>query len=93
MLGSHFLKVKIMDTIGRALNFTYTLAPPSDGGLWGEETHPGVFTGLVGELMKEYADVIWANLFVLPNRFKYIDYVDPYTTDYVCYMVRLREKF
>ena len=76
-----------MSAFSSALNFEYTIAPPSDGGLWGEMTSPGVFTGIVGELQKEYADVIWANLFVVPDRFKYIDYTDPYATDYVCYMV------
>ena len=76
-----------MSAFSSALNFKYTIAPPSDGGLWGEMISPGVFTGIVGELQKEYADVIWANLFVVPDRFQYIDYTDPYATDYVCYMV------
>ena len=76
-----------MNAISQALNFEYTIAPPSDGGLWGEEISPGNFTGVVGELQKGYADIIWANLFVVPDRFKYIDYLDPYSTDYVCYMV------
>ena len=76
-----------MNAISQALNFKYTIAPPSDGGLWGEMVSPGVFTGVVGELQKEFADVIWANLFIIPDRFQYIDYLDPYATDYVCYMV------
>ena len=76
-----------MNAISNALNFVYKISPPSDGGMWGEETSPGVFSGIVGELQKEYADVIWADLFVVPDRFKYIDYADPYATDYVCYMV------
>ena len=76
-----------MSAFSSALNFKYKIAPPSDGGLWGEMISPGVFTGIVGELQKEYADVIWANLFVVPDRFQYIDYTDPYATDYVCYMV------
>ena len=76
-----------MNAISKALNFKYTIDPPSDGGLWGEMVSPGVFTGVVGELQKEFADVIWANLFIIPDRFQYIDYLDPYATDYVCYMV------
>ena len=76
-----------MNAISKALNFEYTINPPSDGGLWGEMVSPGVFTGVVGELQKEFADIIWANLFIIPDRFQYIDYLDPYATDYVCYMV------
>ena len=76
-----------MNAISKALNFKYTINPPSDGGLWGEMVSPGVFTGVVGELQKEFADIIWANLFIIPDRFQYIDYLDPYATDYVCYMV------
>ena len=76
-----------MNAISNSLNFVYKISPPSDGGLWGEQISPGVFSGIVGELQKEYADVIWADLFVVPDRFKYVDYADPYATDYVCYMV------
>ena len=76
-----------MNAISSAMNFNYKIAPPSDGGLWGEEVTTGKFSGIVGELQKENADVIWADLFVVPDRFKYIDYANPYATDYVCYMV------
>jgi len=76
-----------MDAIAGALNFNFTIRTPSDGGMWGEMTSPGVFTGIIGDLIKEYADVVWADLFLVPDRFKYIDYANPYATDYVCYMV------
>ena len=82
-------QIKIMDAISKAMNFKYTISPPSDGGLWGEEVTPGNFSGIAGELQKEYVDIIWANLFVVPDRFKYIDYAYPHATDYVCYMVFL----
>ena len=73
--------------MAKSLNFVYTIAPPSDGGLWGEEVDHGVFSGITGELQKGHADVIWTDMFVVPDRFQYIDYTDPYATDYVCYMV------
>lgn len=81
-------QVKIFNSIAGAMNFNFTITPPSDGGLWGEEVEPGVFSGIVGELQNENADVIWADLFVVPNRMKYIDYAHPYAIDYVCYMVK-----
>ena len=80
--------MKIFSAIAKALNFKFTITPPSDGGLWGEEVEPGVFSGIVGDLQKEISDVVWADLFVVPNRMKYIDYAEPYAIDYVCYMVR-----
>ena len=76
-----------MSAISTSLNFTFTVTRPSDGGKWGEEIRPGVFSGITGELQKDYADVIWANLFAIPNRYKYIDYTDPYFIDHICYMV------
>ena len=79
-----------MNAIAGAMNFAYTIKPPSDGALWGEEVSTGVFSGIPGELQKDYADVVWADLFVVPDRFKYIDYAHPYATDYVCYMVLIK---
>ena len=35
-----------------------------------------------------YTDVAFANLFVIPVRKKYIDYLQPYNTDYVCFLVK-----
>ena len=81
------LQVKIAKAIADSMNFKFTIHPPADGAKWGEEVEPGVFSGIVGELQKETADVIWADLFIIPNRMKIIDYTQPYTIDYVCYMV------
>ena len=36
-----------------------------------------------------YTDVAFANLFVMPKRTKYIDYLQPYNTDYVCFLVKI----
>ena len=35
-----------------------------------------------------YTDVAFADLFVIPERKKYIDYLQPYSTDYVCFLVK-----
>ena len=35
-----------------------------------------------------YTDVAFANLFITPARKKYIDYLQPYTTDYACFLVK-----
>ena len=71
------------------MNFEFSIHAPGDGGKWGEEVEPGVFTGLVGELKKESADIAWANLFIQPHQLAHIDYTQSHAIDYVCYIVNL----
>ena len=35
-----------------------------------------------------YTDVAFADLYIIPERKKYIDYTQPYSTDYVCFLVK-----
>ena len=35
-----------------------------------------------------YTDVAFADLFIIPERKKFIDYTQPYSTDYVCFLVK-----
>ena len=35
-----------------------------------------------------YTDVAFADLYIFPERKKFIDYTQPYSTDYVCFLVR-----
>ena len=79
-----------MNSIAAVLNFKYVISPPSDGELWGAEVQPGVFSGLVGELQNEKSDVGWALLFITPDRYKYIEYTNPFEVDHLCYMVSKR---
>ena len=79
----------MVNAIASSLNFKYDIHTPGDGAKWGEEVMPGVFTGIVGELRQETADLIWGDLFIVLNRMKYIDYTQPYGLDYVCYMVSM----
>ena len=79
-----------MNSIAAVLNFKYVIDPPSDGELWGAEVKPGVFSGLVGELQYEKSDVGWALLFITPDRYKYIEYTNPFEVDHLCYMVSKR---
>ena len=32
----------------------------------------------MGQLQKEFSDIGWGDLYVVPDRMKYIDYTDPY---------------
>ena len=44
-----------------ALNFTYEIQAPSDGGLWGGVTKDGIGDGLVGDIMVNLY-FIWLNI-------------------------------
>ena len=43
--------------------------------------------GLVGQLQKEESDIGWADLFLIPDRMKYIDYTAPYIVEYASFML------
>ena len=43
--------------------------------------------GLVGQLQKEESDLGWADLFLIPDRMKYIDYTAPYIVEYASFML------
>ena len=45
------------------------------------------FQGLVGQLQKEESDIGWADLFLIPDRMKYIDYTSPYIVEYASFML------
>ena len=44
-------------------------------------------SGLVGQLQKEESDIGWADLFLIPDRLKYIDYTAPYIVEYASFML------
>ena len=41
----------------------------------------------MGELQKEESDIGWADLFLIPDRMKYIDYTAPYIVEYASFML------
>ena len=75
-----------MDSLATNLNFNMNIQPPPNGELWGENRN-GSFTGLVGELQQDRSDIGWADLFLVPDRMKYIDYTAPYIVEYASFML------
>ena len=92
----------VMSSLAKKLNFKLDIKPPPNGELWGENKN-GTFTGntiksigslakvllkgLVGQLQREKSDIGFANLFMVPDRMKYIDYTDPYIIEYANFML------
>ena len=75
-----------MESIAKYLNYRLDIQPPPNREMWGEYKN-GSFSGLVGELQKENSDIGWADLYIVPDRMKYIDYTDPYDIEYACFML------
>ena len=44
----------------------------------------------MGQLQKEESDIGWADLFLIPDRMKYIDYTNPYIVEYASFMLGQR---
>ena len=49
-----------------------------------------LYKGLVGQLQRKKSDIGFANLFMVPDRMKYIDYTDPYLIEYASFMLSIR---
>ena len=52
-----------------------------------------LYKGLVGQLQRKKSDIGFANLFMVPDRMKYIDYTDPYLIEYASFMLSMISKF
>jgi hypothetical protein len=77
----------IIDSIATSLNFQLDIQPPPNGELWGENID-GEYTGLVGQLQRAHSDLAWADLFIVEDRKKYIDYTTQYMSEYACFMLQ-----
>ena len=97
----------VMKTLAKNMNFQLDINPPPNGELWGENKN-GTFTGqyfsnfhffpvynlgLVGELQKENSDIGFADLFIVPDRMKYIDYTDAYNVEPASFMLSMNNLF
>ena len=94
---------RVMSALAEKLNFKLDIKPPPNGELWGENkngtftgkrkelenlhTQMSLLKGLVGQLQQRRSDIGFANLFVVPDRMKYIDYTDPYMIEYASFML------
>ena len=43
--------------------------------------------GLVGQLQRRGSDIGWADVFMVPDRMKYIDYTEPYRIEHASFML------
>lgn len=84
--------MEVFYMIAQKLGFKFTLDPPSDGDLWGNEITPGNYSGLNGDLQHRRSDMGWANTFVLPGFRHYIDYAT-YDMERICFLMKKPERY
>ncbi|VDI36281.1 Hypothetical predicted protein [Mytilus galloprovincialis] len=72
----------ILNEIARRLNFTYSVIIPPDGA-FGAELPNGTWTGMVGMIQSEQADLVVSSLTINSDREKVIDFTYPFLFDHV----------
>ena len=80
------LETRLVLAFASALNFRTEFVTPSDGGMWGGQAADGSWSGLLGDLHHDRADIGMANLFRSADKLRGIDMTEPYMTDYACFL-------
>ncbi|XP_042233414.1 probable glutamate receptor [Homarus americanus] len=71
----------LMDYLSKALNFSYTYVRPPDGS-WGFKHADGSWSGMVGMVMREKADIGVGPFGVSATRAEVVDFTGPILIDY-----------
>ncbi|KAK7072318.1 hypothetical protein SK128_010299 [Halocaridina rubra] len=78
--------MQILQTLAQARNFTPHFIEVSKNELWGFELPNGTWTGLVGKVFYEVADIGACNVFLELHRWKLVDYSTPYNFERGCFV-------
>ncbi|XP_050714211.1 ionotropic receptor 93a-like [Eriocheir sinensis] len=68
----------VVRLIGHAMNFSVRFDEPADGELWGRQKEDGSWTGVMGALDRDEADMGVANLFLSYKRIGVVDFSTPH---------------
>ncbi|XP_071530505.1 glutamate receptor ionotropic, delta-1-like [Panulirus ornatus] len=82
------IDIEVINALSWVLNFTVVFQEPPAGEFWGVMTENGSWTGMVGKLSRNEADIGVANLFLTYGRLGAVDYSAPYDAEVSCFMVR-----
>ncbi|XP_071085110.1 glutamate receptor 2-like isoform X1 [Haliotis cracherodii] len=75
--GFEGIIVDILDEVARRCNFSYTLDLVKDN-TWGRRRQDGTWTGMIGEVINNEADIAAAPLVIMSGRSRFIRYTQPY---------------
>ena len=81
------IEFHIANESAHALNLIMKLHTPADGYTWGVESSPDVWTGVMGDLQFDRADITWGHFFMVGKRMKVMSYTQWYFLDPTCAMV------
>ncbi|CAD5113718.1 DgyrCDS2882 [Dimorphilus gyrociliatus] len=80
--------IDLLNEFAYLLNFTYDIIEPADQ-QWGKQLQNGSYTGLVGIMQKQEADLLFAPLSVTDARRKVMDFSTPYYFEYSSALIKL----
>ncbi|XP_050345733.1 glutamate receptor ionotropic, delta-2 [Nymphalis io] len=76
------VEVEILNTLAKKMNFVHNLYEPIDSNIhkWGQKDSNGSFSGLLGEMVNDKADLALGNLQYTPYHLELLDLSNPYTS-------------
>ncbi|KAF8773253.1 Glutamate receptor ionotropic like protein [Argiope bruennichi] len=81
---------RILDIILKAMKVEFKLLIPEDGE-WGRLLPNGSWTGMIGKIQKNEADIAFNSISVNEERMKVVDFSKPYSTDYMTFAITKSE--
>ncbi|XP_042204109.1 ionotropic receptor 21a-like [Homarus americanus] len=82
------IDIEVVNALSRVLNFTVVFEEPPPGEFWGVMNENETWSGMMGRLSRNEADIGVANLFLTLGRLGAVDYSAPYDAEVSCFMVR-----
>ncbi|XP_069184098.1 ionotropic receptor 21a [Procambarus clarkii] len=79
------LDVKVVNALGEALNFTPVFYSPGQD-MWGTLLPNGTFTGMVGQVHKDEAEMGIGNVFLTEVRARYVTFSVPFDFERACFL-------
>ncbi|KAK8407418.1 hypothetical protein O3P69_002147 [Scylla paramamosain] len=70
----------VMQVLSQTLNFTYSIITPEDGS-WGAERPNGTWTGMVGQVVQNEADIALGPFGIKLSRSRVVDFTDSFYFD------------
>ncbi|KAK4308281.1 hypothetical protein Pmani_020034 [Petrolisthes manimaculis] len=81
-------EITIVQNLAQTLNFSVRFAEPADGDTWGYLINDS-WTGMMGELVRNEADMGLGNVFMMGYRYEVITFSAPFSHESVCFMARV----
>ncbi|KAK4308279.1 hypothetical protein Pmani_020032 [Petrolisthes manimaculis] len=81
-------EITIVQNLAQTLNFSVRFAEPADGEAWGHFINDS-WTGMMGELVRNEADMGMGNVFMMGYRYEVITFSAPFSHESVCFMARV----